>query len=90
MTKDQLRTEIEKTFHKLITDEIKEQAIDFTVMWVNKNKLDVDRNTLFQVLEIVRSALDDAYYKSIDRCMASLEPKIQEFVDDTNPLAPTK
>lgn len=90
MTKDQLRTEIEKTFHKLITDEIKEQVIDFTVMWVNKNKLDVDRNTLFQVLEVVRSAMDDSYYKSVDRCMNALDSKIQEFVDDTNPLAPTK
>ncbi len=89
MNKDQLKVEIEKTFHKLITDEIKEQVVDFTVLWVQKNKLDVDRNTLFQVLEVVRSAMDDSYYKSVDRCMDSLDPKIQEFVDDTNPLAHT-
>lgn len=89
MNKDQLKVEIEKTFHKLITDEIKEQVIDFTVLWVQKNKLDVDRNTLFQVLEVVRSAMDDSYYNSVDRCMNSLDSKIQEFVDDTNPLAHT-
>jgi ribosome-associated translation inhibitor RaiA len=88
--KDQLKTEIEKTFHRLVTDEIKEQVVDFTVMWFNKKKIDIDRNTLFQVLEVVRSAIDDSYYKSIDRCIDSLDKSLQEFVDDTNPLALTK
>lgn len=90
MNKDQLRTEIEKTFQRLITDQIKEQVVDFSVLWVQRNKLAVDRDSMAKVLDVVRIAIDDAYYKNIDVAMNMLEPKLQEFVDDANPLAPTK
>jgi len=90
MNKDQLRTEIEKTFQRLITDQIKEQVVDFSVLWVQRNKLAVDRDSMAKVLDVVRIAIDDAYYKNIDVAMNLLDSKLQEFVDDANPLAPTK
>lgn len=89
MTKNQLKTEIEKTFHKLVADEIKEQVVDFTVLYVQKNRMEVDRASMSQVLEIVRLAIDDSYYKNIDKCLNALEPTLEEFVSDTNPLAHT-
>lgn len=89
MNKNQLKTEIEKTFHKLIAEEIKEQVVDFTVLYVQKNRMDIDRASLSQVLEVVRLAIEDAYYKNVDHCMNTLDTKIEEFVSDTNPLAHT-
>lgn len=86
MNISQLRTHIEKTFHRLLADEIKEHIVDFTILYIRKNKIAVDSDSLSKILEVVRVAVDDGYYKYVDTALDKLQPKLEEFVADANPL----
>lgn len=90
MDKQTLKAKIEKTFHKLVVNQIKEQIIDFTVLYVRRNNMDVDRESMTKILEVIRVAVDDAFYKSIDSTMNTIDGDLQTFMDEANPLAPTK
>ena len=90
MNKDNLKGEFEKIVHKLVADRIKEHIVDFTVLWINKNNPEVDRASMSVVLETVRIAVDDAYYKNIDDILGKLDPHLDKFVDAANPLAHTE
>lgn len=86
MNISQLRTHIEKTFHRLLADEIKEHIVDFTILYIRKNKLAVDSESLSKILEVVRLAVDDGYFKYVDMALDKLQPQLEEFVADANPL----
>lgn len=84
---NKLREKIERSFHNLLTNEVKEHLVDFVVLYVQRNKMPVDRDAMTQILEVVRIAIDDAFHQNIDRCMDGLAPALEEFVSDANPLA---
>lgn len=90
MNKETLKGEFEKLVHRLVTDRIKEQIIDFTVLWINKKNPEVDRQSMSTVLEVIRIAIDDAFYKNVDDVLNQIDPHLDKFVDEANPLARTE
>ena len=89
MDKTTIKSKIERAIYKLVADEIKEHVVDFTVLYIRRNNMDVDRDSMAKVLEVIRVAIDDAYFKNVDSTMQSLDADLEEFVVDANPLEPT-
>ena len=89
-TKQELTDAIDKSFQRLLTQDIKEQVIDFTVLWIRRNKLDVDRDSLTKILDVFRIAIDDAYHKNVGRVMQNLEEPMNKALRQTNPLEATE
>lgn len=86
----QLLSHVERTFHKFITDTIKEHVVDFTVLYVQRNAPDVDRASMAKVLDIMRLAIDDGYFKYVDSVLDSVESKVEEVADAADPLDGTE
>ncbi len=80
-----LETAIERNIHGLL-NEIKESAVDFTVLTVRKKHPEIDREQLTVVLDIVRTAIDNGFMTSIDRYMGRLDKELTELTDEENPL----
>lgn len=85
MDRKRLETAIEKNIHGLV-NEIKESAVDFTVLTVRKKHPNIDRDQLTVVLDIFRTALDNGFMTSIDRYMGKLDKELTELTNDENPL----
>lgn len=88
--KQELTDAIDKTFQKLLTQDIKEQVIDFTVLWIRRNKIDVDRDSLTKILDVFRIAIDDSYHKNSGRVLSKLDAPIDKVLREGNPLGSTK
>lgn len=80
-----LETAVEKEVYKLIR-EVKEHTFDFTMLYIRRNKLNVDGEVLRAVLEIVDKAIIDGYQKNIDRFMKGLDATLAEYSDEENPF----
>ena len=89
MDKDKLKNEIEREFNQMVNTDIKEDLVDFIVLYVRKNKLPVDRESMSIVLEVMRNAFGDVYFKHVDHMLDRLDGKINDFVDNIDPLRPT-
>jgi len=85
MDRKRLETAIEKNIHGLL-NEIKESAVDFTVLTVRKKHPEIDREQLTVVLDIFRTAIDNGFMTSIDRYMGKLDKDLTELTDQENPL----
>lgn len=79
-----LETAVEREVYKLVR-EIKEHTFDFTMLYVRRNKLDVDGEVLRAVLDIVDKAVLDGYQRNIDRFMKGLDTTLADFSDEGNP-----
>ena len=85
MDRKRLETTIEKNIHGLLS-EIKESAVDFTVLTIRKKHPEIDREQLTVVLDIVRLAIDNGFMTSIDRYMGKLDKELTELTNQENPL----
>jgi len=85
MDRKRLETTIERNIHGLL-NEIKESAVDFTVLTVRKKHPEIDREQLTVVLDIIRTAIDNGFMTSIDRYMGKLDKDLTELTDQENPL----
>ena len=86
MNKAMLKSKMEKALFRLVTDEIKEHVVDFTVLYVRRNNLNVDRDSMAKVLDVIRLAIDDAFFKNVDSTMNALDADLEEFIKEVNPL----
>lgn len=83
------KTLVEKNIQRLVSRNIREHVVDFVVLYVRKNKIAVDGELLNQLLQIVQQGIDDGYYRNIDGVMGNMDKTIEEFIEETNPLAST-
>lgn len=79
--KEKLTTEIEKTLHKHMTS-VKEGSVDFVVLYIRRNNIDVDRDSLAKILDIFRIALDNEHLNKIDKFLLDLDKTLTEFSKD--------
>lgn len=75
MDKIKIETMLEKEMFKY-ADLIKEHIQDFTMLYISRNNLDIDKEVAKRVLSIVRIAFDDGKMAKID----SVKPKIQQVI----------
>lgn len=84
-----LRQAIERKIFEFNDRKVKEQVIDFTVMYLRRNNIPHNSDELAKVLEVFRLAIDDAYYKNIDGLMVLLDNDINALAEAIDPLDPT-
>jgi len=83
--KMKLETEVEKQTHKLVM-QIKEHVRDFTFLYVRRNNVDVDRESMSRVLDVVDLAVQDGYHKNIDKFGHALDKTLSDFSgEEENP-----
>lgn len=83
--KTKFKTELEKNIQRMIFKSIREHMVDFTVLYIRKNKLAIDGEVLNQILTIAQQGIDDGYYRSIDSTMNKMDEAIEGFIEETNP-----
>jgi hypothetical protein len=85
MENSKLRMAIERELHTFV-ENIKEHAIDFTVLYVRRNLKDqIDTAQMAKVLEIVRQAIDDGFMNTIDTFLGRVDAKINEASNQSSP-----
>jgi hypothetical protein len=75
---------IERELHTFV-ENIKEHAIDFTVLYIRRNLKDqINTDQMAKVLEIVRMAIDDGFMNTIDSFLSRVDSKINENSSSPN------
>jgi hypothetical protein len=75
---EKLTTEIEKTIHGHVQT-IKESSIDFVVLYIRRNNINVDRDSLAKILEVFRIAIDNEHLNNVDKFLQNLDKTLTEF-----------
>lgn len=86
-TRKKLETAIEKQMYDLVRS-VREYSRDFTILYIRKNKIEVDRDSLSKVLDVVDMAVADGFQKNIDKVMRKLDSDITELTEP-DPLVST-
>lgn len=88
MTRKKLETAIETETYKFITM-IKESASDQVMIWVNRNRIDIDLALVQRILDQYKTALDNECISKMDIFMKGLDKGLTKFTETENPLPPT-
>lgn len=88
MDRNKLDTMIEKEMFAY-ADMIKEHAFDFTMLYLNKNHIDIDRGVATKLLEIVQTAIEDGKISKIDFAKKKVTAHLDEWTETENPILPT-
>ena len=70
--KVKVMTDIEKAVHKYI-EIVKEMSVDSTVLYIQKNNIPVDRDSMNKTIEVFKMALDSQQMQQMDRLVRDLE-----------------
>ena len=88
--KQKLQTDIERQVQFLVSERIKNHVQDATVLYIRRNKLQVDGDSMVKVLDAVNVAIDDAYLQHVDEFMGKISNSLNAFEEDvTNHLSDT-
>lgn len=89
LDRKKLETLIEKKVYKLV-ETITEQMYDGTMIYLNRNQVDIDRQVADRLLAIARGAAMDAMLSHLDMFMRDMDKALVEFTEQENPLQPGK
>jgi len=79
--KEKLTTEIERKLFQHIQT-VKESSVDFTVLYIRRNNIDVDRDSLTKICDVFRIAIDNEHRNAVDRFLAELDKSLTAVVDE--------
>jgi hypothetical protein len=79
--KAKLMTEVEKAVHKYI-ESIKEMSVDSTVLYIQRNNIPVDRDSMNKTIEVFKMSLDSQQMQLLDRLVRDLDKSIGEALKD--------
>ena len=79
--KAKLMTDVEKAVHKYL-EVVKEMAIDSTVLYMQKNNIPVDRDSMNKTVEVFKMALDSQQMQQLDRLVRDLDKAIDVALKD--------
>lgn len=88
MNRKKLETTIETATFKFITM-IKESASDSVMMWINRNRVDIDLALAQRILDQYKTAIDTEAMSKMDLFMKDLDKELTKFSDVENPLPRT-
>jgi hypothetical protein len=78
--KAKLNTAIERVLHKHQT-RVKEGIQDFTVLFLRKNGIAVDQDSLVIIQDIHKKAFDAQHMEKLDLLMKELDVALNDFVE---------
>ena len=79
--KAKVMTEIEKATHKYV-EIVKEMAVDAAVLYIQKNNIPVDRDSMNKTIEVFKMALDSQQMQHLDRYVRDLQKVLDTVVED--------
>ncbi len=79
----------EKKLYAFVDQKLKEQAIDFIVLYTRRNNIRIEQEQMDAILNVLRLAIDDSFQKNIDNLLKDLEPNLENVVQAVNPLNST-
>lgn len=77
--KIQVKTQIEKRIHKMVSHDVKEHVRDFVVLYLRRQKFPIENNQLQTVLNVVQTAIDDGYEKFVDNAVSDLLNEAEKY-----------
>ena len=80
---------LERKLFSFVNEKIKEQVIDFTVLYLRRNRIQYDSDQLDKTLDVFRLAMDDSFGKNIDNLLAEVDTDVEKVVEAVNPLNST-
>ena len=78
--KVKLNTAIESVLHKH-QQRVKEGIQDFTILYLRKNNINVDQDSLVVIQDVHRKAFDAQNMEKLDLLMRELDEALNEFVE---------
>lgn len=80
---------LERKVHDLTNNKMKEQVIDFTVLYLRRNNIRHTPEDLNNILEVFRMAMDDSFHKNVDNFLGSVDKDVDTLVETVDPLDST-
>lgn len=87
--RSKLETAIERETYRFV-EQIKEHMYDYTMLYLNRNQVDIDRQVADRLLNIAKSAVEDGLLSKMDFYKKGIEKALTEFTEAENPLLPGK
>lgn len=85
MERAKLETAIERETYRLV-EQIREHMYDHTMIYLQRNQVDVDRDTADRVLQIAKNAVDDGLLSKLDFFKGNIDKVLTEYTEVENPL----
>lgn len=85
MDRIKLETAIERETYRLV-EQIREHMYDHTMIYLQRNQVDVDRDAADRVLQIAKNAVDDGLLSKLDFFKSNIDKVLTEFAEVDNPL----
>lgn len=79
--KIKLNTVIERTVHRHM-GRVREGVHDFVILYLRRNKIEVDRDSLVAILDVVGKAIDAQHMEKVDHLLKELDNSINDFIED--------
>lgn len=88
MDRKKLETAVERQTYKFLTM-IKESSSDAVMLWVNRNRVDIDTVLLQKILDQYKIALEGEYLGKVEIFLRGLDKDLEAFSGEENPLPHT-
>lgn len=85
MDRVKLETAIERETYRLV-EQIREHMYDHTMIYLQRNQVEVDRDVADRVLQIAKNAIDDGLLSKLDFFKGNIDKVLTEFSETENPL----
>lgn len=80
---------LEKKIYELNNHRIKEQVVDFTVLYLRRNNIRHTEEDLNNILEVFKMAMEDSFLKNVDSFIGSVDKDLDKMVEAIDPLNST-
>lgn len=80
-----LETAIERETYRFV-EVIKEHMYDYTMIYLNRNQVDIDRQVADRLLQIAKAAVEDGLLSKMDFYKKGIDAALTEFTEAENPL----
>ena len=61
---------------------VREGVHDFVILYLRRNKIEVDRDSLVAILDVVGKAIDAQHMEKVDHLLKELDDSINDFIED--------
>jgi FlaG/FlaF family flagellin (archaellin) len=87
MDRAKLETAIERETYRLV-EQVREHMYDHTMIYLQRNQVDIDRDVADRILQIAKNAIDDGLLSKLDFFKANIDKVLTEYTEVENPLEP--
>lgn len=85
MDRLKLETAIERETYRLV-EQVREHMYDHTMIYIQRNQVDIDHAAAERVLQIAKNAVDDGLLSKLDFFKANIDKVLTEYTETENPL----